>query len=100
MFTVVLETRAAAPGHVVSLRTSKNWNADIGPEFQYEYVRTPVAELVKSAGQMGDMGGGAPESSTSMYEGCQYTNGPGSDFQSAQGFNLDGRSVFWGGLIP
>ncbi|MGW6318813.1 GMC oxidoreductase [Streptomyces sp. NPDC055099] len=29
-----------------------------------------------------------------------YINGPGSNFQGAQGFNLGGRSVFWGGLIP
>jgi hypothetical protein len=29
-----------------------------------------------------------------------YLNTPGSEFAGAQGFNLGGRSVFWGGLIP
>lgn len=29
-----------------------------------------------------------------------YTNVDGSDFQGAQAFNLGGRSLFWGGLIP
>lgn len=29
-----------------------------------------------------------------------YVNGPGSAYQGGQGFNLGGRSVFWGGLIP
>lgn len=29
-----------------------------------------------------------------------YDNVAGSDFQGAQAFNLGGRSVFWGGLIP
>lgn len=29
-----------------------------------------------------------------------YVNGPGSGYQGGQGFNLGGRSVFWGGLIP
>ena len=29
-----------------------------------------------------------------------YTNTPGSQYQGGQGFNLGGRSIFWGGLIP
>lgn len=29
-----------------------------------------------------------------------YTNAPGSTYGGAQGYNLGGRSVFWGGLIP
>ncbi len=29
-----------------------------------------------------------------------YWNAPGSAYRGAQGFNLGGRSVFWGGLIP
>lgn len=29
-----------------------------------------------------------------------YVNTPGSQFAGAQAFNLGGRSVFWGGLIP
>ena len=29
-----------------------------------------------------------------------YVNAPGSEFAGAQAFNLGGRSVFWGGLIP
>jgi choline dehydrogenase-like flavoprotein len=29
-----------------------------------------------------------------------YFNGNNSNYQGAQGFNLGGRSVFWGGLIP
>jgi choline dehydrogenase-like flavoprotein len=29
-----------------------------------------------------------------------YTNTPGSNYQGGQGFNLGGRSLFWGGLIP
>ncbi|MGM4914501.1 GMC family oxidoreductase [Hyphomicrobiales bacterium] len=29
-----------------------------------------------------------------------FVNGPGSEFAGAQAFNLGGRSVFWGGLIP
>lgn len=29
-----------------------------------------------------------------------YVNAPGSTYQGAQGFNLGGRSLFWGGLIP
>lgn len=29
-----------------------------------------------------------------------YVNAPGSNFQGAQAFNLGGRSLFWGGLIP
>lgn len=29
-----------------------------------------------------------------------YVNTPESDYQGAQGFNLGGRSIFWGGLIP
>jgi hypothetical protein len=29
-----------------------------------------------------------------------YRNTPGSNFEGAQAFNLGGRSVFWGGLIP
>ena len=29
-----------------------------------------------------------------------YVNEPGSFFGGAQGFNLGGRSIFWGGLIP
>jgi len=29
-----------------------------------------------------------------------YINAPGSEFAGAQGFNLGGRSLFWGGLIP
>ena len=29
-----------------------------------------------------------------------YTPGPDSTYQGAQGFNLGGRSIFWGGLVP
>jgi choline dehydrogenase-like flavoprotein len=29
-----------------------------------------------------------------------YTNAPGSLYEGGQAFNLGGRSVFWGGLIP
>ena len=29
-----------------------------------------------------------------------YNSAPGSGYNGAQGFNLGGRSVFWGGLIP
>lgn len=29
-----------------------------------------------------------------------YTNVDGSNYQGAQGFNLGGRSIFWGSLIP
>lgn len=29
-----------------------------------------------------------------------YANAPGSSFEGGQGFNLGGRSLFWGGLIP
>jgi hypothetical protein len=29
-----------------------------------------------------------------------YTNVNGSQYQGAQGFNLGGRSIFWGSLIP
>ena len=29
-----------------------------------------------------------------------YVNAAGSNYQGAQGFNLGGRSLFWGGLIP
>jgi choline dehydrogenase-like flavoprotein len=29
-----------------------------------------------------------------------YVNTPGSQFAGGQGFNLGGRSLFWGGLIP
>jgi choline dehydrogenase-like flavoprotein len=29
-----------------------------------------------------------------------YVNAPTSQYQGAQGFNLGGRSIFWGGLIP
>jgi choline dehydrogenase-like flavoprotein len=29
-----------------------------------------------------------------------YLNEPGSQYQGGQGFNLGGRSLFWGGLIP
>jgi choline dehydrogenase-like flavoprotein len=29
-----------------------------------------------------------------------YTNAPGSNFVGGQAFNLGGRSLFWGGLIP
>jgi len=29
-----------------------------------------------------------------------YVNGFGSNYQGGQGFNLGGRSLFWGGLIP
>ena len=29
-----------------------------------------------------------------------YTNVGGSDYQGAQGFNLGGRSIFWGSLVP
>jgi choline dehydrogenase-like flavoprotein len=29
-----------------------------------------------------------------------YTNAPGSTFDGGQAFNLGGRSLFWGGLIP
>ncbi|HEY9736134.1 MAG TPA: GMC oxidoreductase [Trichocoleus sp.] len=29
-----------------------------------------------------------------------YVNGPGSNFMGGQAFNLGGRSLFWGGLIP
>jgi hypothetical protein len=29
-----------------------------------------------------------------------YVNAPGSSFAGGQGFNLGGRSIFWGGLIP
>jgi choline dehydrogenase-like flavoprotein len=29
-----------------------------------------------------------------------YVNAPASQYQGAQGFNLGGRSLFWGGLIP
>ncbi len=29
-----------------------------------------------------------------------YDSAPGSSYNGAQGFNLGGRSVFWGGLIP
>jgi len=29
-----------------------------------------------------------------------FTNAPGSQFDGALGFNLGGRSIFWGGLIP
>ncbi|GIE76449.1 putative glucose-methanol-choline oxidoreductase [Actinoplanes philippinensis] len=31
---------------------------------------------------------------------ANYVNAPGSFFAGAQAFNLGGRSVFWGGLIP
>jgi choline dehydrogenase-like flavoprotein len=29
-----------------------------------------------------------------------FTNAPGTNFVGGQGFNLGGRSMFWGGLIP
>src|SRR5207237_10538400 len=29
-----------------------------------------------------------------------YRNAAGSEYDGGQGFNLGGRSVFWGGLIP
>jgi choline dehydrogenase-like flavoprotein len=29
-----------------------------------------------------------------------HEDGPGSQYIGAQGFNLGGRSIFWGGLIP
>lgn len=29
-----------------------------------------------------------------------YVNAPGSEYGGGQGFNLGGRSIFWGGLIP
>ena len=34
------------------------------------------------------------------YKVVNYANAPGSEFGGGQGFNLGGRSVFWGGLIP
>lgn len=34
------------------------------------------------------------------YKVINYINAAGSDFIGAQAFNLGGRSVFWGGLIP
>lgn len=210
MFTVVLETRTAAPGHVVSLRTSKNWNADIpgwfsdgqwvftlderdyegqlefkfvldrtawmagpnlivatAPGATHRYTDAEVAfaaegKVVAESGrvqralvqpeydenhiydvivvgsgfgggiladQLGDRGADVLVLELGSYlfpthvanlprrlrtgvfdkhvwglwqdfRTVNYTNGPGSDFQGAQGFNLGGRSVFWGGLIP
>jgi choline dehydrogenase-like flavoprotein len=34
------------------------------------------------------------------FQTLNYVNVPGSQYQGAQGFNLGGRSIFWGGLIP
>jgi hypothetical protein len=34
------------------------------------------------------------------YKVVNYENAPGSTFDGAQGLNLGGRSIFWGGLIP
>lgn len=34
------------------------------------------------------------------YKITNYRNTPGSSFGGGQGFNLGGRSVFWGGFIP
>jgi choline dehydrogenase-like flavoprotein len=34
------------------------------------------------------------------FQVVNYQNAPGSNFRGAQGFNLGGRSIFWGGLIP
>jgi choline dehydrogenase-like flavoprotein len=34
------------------------------------------------------------------YKVVNYVNAAGSEFNGAQAFNLGGRSVFWGGLIP
>ena len=34
------------------------------------------------------------------FKSVNYVNEPGSFFAGAQGFNLGGRSLFWGGLIP
>ena len=34
------------------------------------------------------------------FQVTNYVNGFGSGYQGAQGFNLGGRSIFWGGLIP
>lgn len=34
------------------------------------------------------------------FEIRNYVNPSGSDYAGAQGFNLGGRSLFWGGLIP
>ncbi|MFD1212985.1 GMC oxidoreductase [Arthrobacter sp. GCM10027362] len=34
------------------------------------------------------------------FQTVNYLNTPGSQFAGAQGFNLGGRSLFWGGLIP
>ncbi len=34
------------------------------------------------------------------FQVTNYVNGVNSGYQGAQGFNLGGRSVFWGGLIP
>mgnify|MGYP001795157811 FL=1 len=34
------------------------------------------------------------------FQVTNYVNGAGSGYQGGQGFNLGGRSVFWGGLIP
>lgn len=36
----------------------------------------------------------------SDFKVVNYVNAPGSEFAGAQGFNLGGRSIFWGGLIP
>jgi choline dehydrogenase-like flavoprotein len=34
------------------------------------------------------------------FQVVNYQNTPGSQFAGAQAFNLGGRSIFWGGLIP
>ncbi|MEO0517916.1 MAG: hypothetical protein AAF171_11525 [Cyanobacteria bacterium P01_A01_bin.116] len=34
------------------------------------------------------------------FQVTNYVNGQNSGYQGGQGFNLGGRSVFWGGLIP
>lgn len=34
------------------------------------------------------------------FKSINYDSGPGSDYIGGQGFNLGGRSVFWGGFMP
>src|SRR2546423_373580 len=86
MFTIRLVTERYAPGQTVLMRWAPNWIVDRGGVYIDGAWTFELDEQQFPNGL--------------DFKLVNYRNAAGSEYDGGQGFNLGGRSVFWGGLIP